>query len=1165
MPVGCCLPLRRPRQPLLFLLLFIIAIIIAIFSPCVDAQYTFVQSMSLTEGPAVQVWEQFRTVNYYGADNFAVSLAYEAPSNSQSRGLFRIDNVFGSLFRSSRIFVIGCSVNWYATTGRDNQNITVVPLTSAFDATSVTWNTQPSFVPSAAVTGFLCRDSNAYCSSDLTPLCSQWAADPASNFGVVMLPTTSKDVILSTGAAASDAQWPQFTLVLNPFIISSVNLSSATVPRFESGVLLVDLYKAPGIGRNIVFNVVTSNSAVAAPLPGYAVVNVWNRIVQVQVLIDARSVGTASFTIVVAGGSAAADYGPSYVPFVLSVTAPTFCPAGLYGPNCTACPVCGLHESCDDGLTGSGQCVCAMGWDGTLCSACASGYFGADCSGICPSCNNYSGCSQGIQGTGQCICSVANADPTAACMSCKPGFFGWPGCGTFCVASATCHGHGTCDSRTGACICSSSYGGAFCDVSLLPAALPVASTAAVAGAAAAAAAAGGPAFLILLSAVQTIVRLGFLNVQYPLWYIEFVQGFSSLMLGFQVPGFGPVYGWLMANQASWSESDPNLQIYEVQSVGTYSGTFAMTVVSLLVIVAAWFVAMHAAWFSLLIAARVWLRLTGRMLHALVILSARSRMYVFFRGILLSALLEFGFPLYIACFIQAMFTNGSVGAGFMTLFATLLLIAHLLFVFGVMCRYRSVIEHRTRNEEELRFADHWDKAYSDLQHGCEWTRGANVAIQLVEAILVLLGAAPSIRLEADVQLGIILPASVLRAFFVVWKRPNAGTKEKLASALVFVCDSVELCLVARVAGNSRQDDVMSQTMLAVAMIQMAKMLAVLFIIVAYLCLSFVKLLQKIFGTLVSGTAPSLDEKDVISSDHHEVLTKDHLAMGMDAGVQMKQPSSGQQQPEEQREDSGRDSMTPDSDGMGLFNPLIPMLPLNPGQFVGRKAGRPGDGQEGVRDGSGGSGDNDDDETEVVKVRVLVDEAPASNLRPPANTGPLATDTRAAITASPANGSGDAAVVIPLDPPPFAQMLPTVPYVAGAVDPLPTAGQRAPSWRRLPALLVPPSLPRVLMPLRVLENVSHRSLVPSSSLANSLRRPSARVGYGASAERQAASTDTAALQESRFRRILRWMQGAKPPSKAPSSEPGMLQVGSRRPVDPVAGNPLLPPVPSPRTWS
>ena len=145
----------------------------------------------------------------------------------------------------------------------------------------------------------------------------------------------------------------------------------------------------------------------------------------------------------------------------------TQCRSGYYGAACVAaCPrapegqVCGGHGDCDDGVHGTGQCLCyadaARGhWDGPDCGRCREGWAGPGCAADCPRGDPH--------GTGHLlVCgSRGVCGPGGAC-DCQWPFAG-PACGLQCPAHAgrLCAGHGECvpgaasDPRgAGRCACS---------------------------------------------------------------------------------------------------------------------------------------------------------------------------------------------------------------------------------------------------------------------------------------------------------------------------------------------------------------------------------------------------------------------------------------------------------------------------------------------------------------------------------------------------------------------------------------------------------------------------------------------------------------------------------------------------------------------------------------
>ena len=53
------------------------------------------------------------------------------------------------------------------------------------------------------------------------------------------------------------------------------------------------------------------------------------------------------------------------------------CPLNHFGPECTACPLCNNHGDCEGNGTrsGSGSCLCHVGYTGESCTECNSGFF----------------------------------------------------------------------------------------------------------------------------------------------------------------------------------------------------------------------------------------------------------------------------------------------------------------------------------------------------------------------------------------------------------------------------------------------------------------------------------------------------------------------------------------------------------------------------------------------------------------------------------------------------------------------------------------------------------------------------------------------------------------------------------------------------------------------
>ncbi|MCI4390248.1 hypothetical protein PGIGA_G00120430 [Pangasianodon gigas] len=83
------------------------------------------------------------------------------------------------------------------------------------------------------------------------------------------------------------------------------------------------------------------------------------------------------------------------------------CCKNHYGRNCQVCPggleaPCGEHGDCDDGLYGTGKCICHTGFNGTACELCKKNHYGSNCTAC--TCTVNGKCDDGIDGDGSCFC-----------------------------------------------------------------------------------------------------------------------------------------------------------------------------------------------------------------------------------------------------------------------------------------------------------------------------------------------------------------------------------------------------------------------------------------------------------------------------------------------------------------------------------------------------------------------------------------------------------------------------------------------------------------------------------------------------------------------------------------------------------------------------------------
>lgn len=111
----------------------------------------------------------------------------------------------------------------------------------------------------------------------------------------------------------------------------------------------------------------------------------------------------------------------------------------------------------DHGTLVGGVCVCNVGFVGPTCGSCAPNYYNYPTCTFClasTTCNGHGTCNT----LGGCNCSTGFAGPN--CNQCAANYYNYPSC-TFCLASTTCNGHGTCNSL-GGCNCSTGFTGPNC-------------------------------------------------------------------------------------------------------------------------------------------------------------------------------------------------------------------------------------------------------------------------------------------------------------------------------------------------------------------------------------------------------------------------------------------------------------------------------------------------------------------------------------------------------------------------------------------------------------------------------------------------------------------------------------------------------------------------------
>ena len=151
------------------------------------------------------------------------------------------------------------------------------------------------------------------------------------------------------------------------------------------------------------------------------------------------------------------------------------CSVGAFGSQCKqvcpggTCNPCNGHGRCDDGLTGSGNCVCHNDtfhgyWSGRSCNTCAERYYGIRCTVLCD-CNGHGTCHAQPDNPEDVRCQCDSNWVGDNCSECATNAYG-PNCED-CPSGRThpCSGNGVCNDTlqgTGTCVCFFPWAGDNC-------------------------------------------------------------------------------------------------------------------------------------------------------------------------------------------------------------------------------------------------------------------------------------------------------------------------------------------------------------------------------------------------------------------------------------------------------------------------------------------------------------------------------------------------------------------------------------------------------------------------------------------------------------------------------------------------------------------------------
>uniref|UniRef100_A0A8D0G4I7 Stabilin 2 n=1 Tax=Sphenodon punctatus TaxID=8508 RepID=A0A8D0G4I7_SPHPU len=109
------------------------------------------------------------------------------------------------------------------------------------------------------------------------------------------------------------------------------------------------------------------------------------------------------------------------------------CPGGPETP-------CNNRGYCDDGYSGTGECMCNSGFNGTSCELCPPRRYGSDCKPC--ECTNNGQCDEGHTGSGQCFCETGWTGRLCDTKLDLP-----PVCSPNCSVHAVCNENSTCQCK----------------------------------------------------------------------------------------------------------------------------------------------------------------------------------------------------------------------------------------------------------------------------------------------------------------------------------------------------------------------------------------------------------------------------------------------------------------------------------------------------------------------------------------------------------------------------------------------------------------------------------------------------------------------------------------------------------------------------------------------
>eukprot|EP00762_Andalucia_godoyi_P008383 ANDGO_04637.mRNA.1 hypothetical protein len=298
-----------------------------------------------------------------------------------------------------------------------------------------------------------------------------------------------------------------------------------------------------------------------------------------------------------------------------------------------------------------------------------------------------------------------------------------------------------------------------------------------------------------------------------MWYLEFVQSFSFVMLGFRTPLYSIVDSteFFEAEDAHTDSNSPNLEILVVSSTGTLNGLLIVTLSSVLfmlfVLLCLHFFSFGLA-FSIIVARYVrHCRSTGRSLHLSDVcrLVNFSKLARFFDSLYFTVFYAAAYPIFVAISLTFFVAQSAS-------MLILALVAATVYVLVVLLAIAPSLKRGPSIKTKL------DIAFHVYPKDLWFVHVLNISIFIFDGVIVAVGSQAGM-MTSSLQICLLAGPSFLRLLLALVFIPAEMMKDKALGILNGILDVVQLLLVFALVGKSRSSYLTNTLMTYVAWAQM----------------------------------------------------------------------------------------------------------------------------------------------------------------------------------------------------------------------------------------------------------------------------------------------------------------------------------------------------------